>query len=526
MITSNLQLFETQLLDQMLIDQAQLALIKRSPEIKAKSLFECLLSLKTIQAQQLYFVAAKIWRVPYVDISQPEYSVDHDSGVPDDMMKNMRCICLTDHKNQPILAIGEPEHLDQIHKINFYAKRQFRTVLADIQEIGKLQNQLIGKVLNRPAQPAENQELNAYLSRADDVAASDIHIECFNGYCAIRIRVDGLLHPLESISSSQGRRLISQIKLLADMDIAQSRLPQDGRLSFSLAHKNIALRVNSIPTVHGEKLVLRLLAHHGKRYKLDKLGLLSAQYNKLRQIIKKPNGLILVTGPTGSGKTVTLYALLELLNTGKENICTIEDPVEIFEDGINQVSINRKAGLDFSQALRALLRQDPDILMVGEIRDAETAEISVKAAQTGHLVLATLHSRSALSGQQRLLQLGVDKHVLDDALRLIIAQRLPRQLCISCRQEIPAPESVCSFLKANGFALQNSVFNSAGCNACLQGFSGRSGIFEIYDPALNNPALKNHGVNQKTPLNYSLTQSGLQQMIEGITSFNELLRVL
>ena len=521
MITSNLQLFEALLLDQLLIDQAQLTLIKQSPEIKTKSLFECLLSLQTIQTKQLYLAAAKIWQVPYVDINQQLYDLDNDSGVPDYMMKKMCCVSLTDKENQSVLAIGEPGKLSQVHKINFYAKRKFRIVLADIQEIGKLQNQHSGKVIVQAERASENYELDTYLNKADQVGASDIHIETFNGYCRIRIRVDGILHPLESISTNLGRRLISQIKLLADMDIAQSRLPQDGRLSYSLTHKTIALRVNSIPTVHGEKLVLRLLAHHGKRYKLDKLGLLAPQYNKIRQIIKQPNGLILVTGPTGSGKTVSLYALLELLNTGKENICTIEDPVEIFEDGINQISINRKAGLDFSQALRALLRQDPDILMVGEIRDSETAEISVKAAQTGHLVLATLHSRSALSAKQRLLQLGVEKHVLDDALRLIIAQRLPRQLCMSCRQETPTTEIVRSFLKANGFALLNSVFKSRGCNTCLQGYSGRSGIFEMHDPDLDDQLIR-----QQPQLNYTMAQSGLQQIIKGMTSFNELLRVL
>ncbi len=521
MIRSNLQLFEALLLDRMLIDQAQLALIKKSTEIQTTSLFECLLNLKSIQRRQLYSAASKIWSVPYFDIAKPGYRLDEDSGIPEYIMRKLKCIALIDKHDQPFLAIGEPERLSDVHKIDFFAKREFTTVLADIQEIGRLQNQQAHKLLDQPGVAARGQELNAYLSKADKLCASDLHIESFSGYCRLRIRVDGILHPLESLSVDQGRRLISQIKLMADMDIAQSRLPQDGRLSHSLALKTIALRVNSIPTVHGEKLVLRLLAHHGKRYKLDKLGLLPAQYNKVREIIKQPAGLILVSGPTGSGKTVSLYALLELLNTGRENICTIEDPVEIFEDGINQISINRKAGLDFSQALRALLRQDPDILMVGEIRDAETAEISVKAAQTGHLVMATLHSRCALSAKHRLLQLGVKSYMLDDALKLIIAQRLPRQLCISCRQITATSQSLQSLFKANGFPLVESVFESKGCNNCMQGYSGRSGIFEIFDPAPDN----NKG-NQQLQLGYKLEQTGLQQILQGLTSYNELIRVL
>ena len=521
MIAPNLQLFETLLLDRMLIDQAQLNTIKQSPDIKTKSLFECLLNQKTIHSRQLYLAAAKIWRVPYVDICNQDYDIDKDSGVPDYMLKKLHCISLMDKNNQPVLAIGEPEKLNEVHKIKFYAKRDFTTILADIQEITKLQNQLTHKNLIPSDMASNSHELDAYLSKADKLDASDIHIEAFSGYCRLRLRVDGILHPLESISSDQGRRLVSQIKLLADMDIAQSRLPQDGRLSYSLAQKSIALRVNSIPTVHGEKLVLRLLAHHGKRYKLDKIGLLAAQYTKIREIIKQPNGLILVSGPTGSGKTVSLYALLELLNTGAENICTIEDPVEIFEDGINQISINRKSGLDFSQALRALLRQDPDILMVGEIRDAETAEISVKAAQTGHLVMATLHSRSAKSAKQRLLQLGVEDHVLDDALKLIIAQRLPRQLCLGCRKVIPTREPVQTVLKASGLPIVETIFESNGCNNCLQGYSGRSGIFEIFDPHLADDSIR-----QQPQVNYNLTQSGLQQVIKGMTSYHELLRVL
>lgn len=521
MITSNLQLFEALLLEQMLVDQAQLALIKQSAEIKSKSLFECLLSLKTIQSHKLYLAASKIWSVPYIDISRQGYRIDEDSGIPKYILRKLKCICLNDKDGQPVLAIGEPGKLSDVHKIEFFAKHTFITVLADIQEINKLQNQQTRKTVNLSCPESNDNELDTYLAKADKIAASDIHIESFNGYCRLRIRVDGILHPLESISSEQGRRLVSQIKLMADMDIAQSRLPQDGRLSYSLAQKTIALRVNSIPTVHGEKLVLRLLAHHGRRYKLDKIGLLPAQFNKIRQIISQPNGLILVSGPTGCGKTVSLYALLEILNTGKENICTIEDPVEIFEDGINQISINRKAGLDFSQALRALLRQDPDILMVGEIRDAETAEISVKAAQTGHLVMATLHSRSALSAKHRLLQLGVKNHVLNDALKLIIAQRLPRQLCINCRQRATTSQSLQSLFKMHGFPFVESVLKSKGCSTCLQGYSGRSGIFEILDP-------DSHDVVSIEPpqINYSLTQSGLQQVLNGMTSYSELLRVL
>lgn len=521
MTTSNLQSLQALLLDRMLVDQSQLENVRQSSEIRYKSLFECLLGLKTIQRHQLYSAAAKIWSVPYVDLNQRDYRVDNESGIPEYMLRKLHCISLIDSHNRRLLAVGEPGKLSDVHQVEFFAKRQFKTVLADLVEIEKLQNQQTQKITELSGSQPSADDLQRYLEKADSLGASDIHIESFNGYCRLRTRVDGILHPLESVSCSRGRKLISQIKLMADMDITQSRMPQDGRLSYSLAGKTIALRVNSIPTVHGEKLVLRLLAHYGKRYKLDKIGLLPAQFKKVRQVIKRPSGLILVSGPTGCGKTVSLYALLELLNTGQENICTIEDPVEIYEDGINQISINRKAGLDFSQALRALLRQDPDILMVGEIRDAETAEISVKAAQTGHLVMATLHSRCASSAKHRLIQLGVKKHMLDDALKLVIAQRLARQLCIHCRKMTGTPASLKSLLRANGMQSVKSVFASGSCKACMQGYSGRSGIFEILDPD-HDEDISRH----QPQLSYSLEQSGLQQIVEGMTSYDEILRVL
>ena len=494
--------------------------LKKQLKQGRQNLFANLLSLKTIPATQLYQTAANVWGLSFIDLTTDTHKLDNSHGIPDDVLTKLTAVSLIDSNNQSILALGEPEKIADVHRLSFYTKTNFSYALADIQQIKKIQNQ------QRDSTPLENtltqSELLQYLTQADDLAASDLHIEPFQGYCRLRIRVDGILHPLHSISSEQGRKLTSQIKLLAQMDIAQRRMPQDGRLRFPLKQKILSLRVNSLPTIHGEKLVLRLLEQHGRRFKLDKIGLFAGQYKKIRKTLKQPHGLFLVTGPTGSGKTVTLYALIELLNTGKENICTIEDPVEITEDGINQISVNRKSGLDFSTALRSLLRQDPDILMVGEIRDSETAEIAIKAAQTGHLVMATLHTRTAKQARTRLLQLGVKDYALDDALKLVIAQRLPRQLCPDCKQQIPTPLWQQDFFARANMPACLTVHHQTGCNFCMRGYAGRSGIFELYDP--QHSAERQLGTPD--PQHYTLEQAGLQQVALGNITAEELTRVL
>jgi len=523
MICAKIVLFEASLIEQKLISERQLSELKLTSEYFNKGLFECLLGLKSIAADKLYKTAAEIWSVPFIDLNIVEYSQNDALRVPDNLLAELNAITLIDKQENQLVAFGTPEMLSQSNQLRFFTQHPFNSVLADINAIHCTRNQQSHRRSNFSDVTHKHNNLSMYISKSIQHKASDIHIEMFDGHCRLRIRVDGVLHPLASIATENGMKLISQIKLLANMDIAQSRLPQDGRFSYIIDSKNISLRTNSIPTIHGEKLVLRILEQHGQRFKLNQLGLFAGQYQTIRETLTKPNGLILVAGPTGAGKTVTLYALLDLLNSAKENITTIEDPAEIHVDGINQVNVNHKAGLDFSIALRALLRQDPDILMIGEIRDVETAEIAVKAAQTGHLVLATVHSRSAVSAKTRLLQLGINKYSLDDALKLIIAQRLARKLCHECRHKTPLSKPITQSFLLSNTTLANHVYKATGCSKCLQGYSGRIGIFELLQ--IERQAKSKHTISESSS-SFSLQKAGLRRVADGEISFAELMRVL
>ncbi|WP_417604787.1 type IV-A pilus assembly ATPase PilB [Oceanimonas baumannii] len=312
--------------------------------------------------------------------------------------------------------------------------------------------------------------------------ASDLHFEPYERFFRIRFRIDGMLHEVASPPVHLAARFAARLKVMARLDIAERRLPQDGRIKLKLtASKSVDMRVNTMPTLWGEKVVIRILDSSAARLDIEQLGFGEEQQALYLQALKRPQGMILVTGPTGSGKTVSLYTGLSILNTVTANISTAEDPVEINLSGINQVQINPKAGLSFAHALRAFLRQDPDIIMVGEIRDLETAEIAVKAAQTGHLVLSTLHTNSAAETLTRLSNMGLPAYNIASSISLIMAQRLARRLCTHCREpeELPAEQ-----LTRLGFtpAQQSSgltLYRAVGCPQCTDGYKGRIGIYEV-----------------------------------------------
>lgn len=348
--------------------------------------------------------------------------------------------------------------------------------------------------------------VNNIIHEAISHRASDIHLEPYENQYRLRCRIDGVLREMHTPSYVHHQRLSSRIKIMAGMDISERRLPQDGHFTFSKTSQQlIDCRVSSCPTLDGEKIVIRLLNPQHNLFDLRGLGLSELQLDQLISAITKPHGLILVAGPTGSGKTMTLYAILNALNTLKHNIVTVEDPVEIKISGINQVNINVKAGLTFALALRAFLRQDPDILMVGEIRDQETAELAIHAAHTGHLVLSTVHANSAVETIARLNQLGVQSHNLAHAISLIIAQRLVRRVCPDC---------------------------VSGCTTCDDGYIGRIGLFEVMpiSLALSQLIEKNAGPHDllrqaQAEGMISLYQSGLEKVQAGITSLSEVSRV-
>lgn len=377
--------------------------------------------------------------------------------------------------------------------------------------------------------------INKVLLDAIKRGASDLHFEPYETKYRIRFRIDGILHEIASPPVNLASRFSARLKVMSRLDIAERRLPQDGRIKLKISKtKAMDLRVNSLPTMWGEKIVLRILDSSAARLNIDQLGYDPDQKETYLNALAKPQGMILVTGPTGSGKTVSLYTGLNILNTIERNISTAEDPVEINLAGINQVQVNPKAGLTFASALRAFLRQDPDVVMVGEIRDLETAEIAIKAAQTGHLVLSTLHTNSAAETLTRLMNMGVPAFNIASSVTLIMAQRLARRLCDKCKapEVIPVHE-----LLALGYSQQQidaglQLYKPVGCPECSGGYKGRVGIYEMLSmsEALANlimeggNSLQIAALAQKEGMR-TLRQSGLDKARQGITSLAEINRV-
>lgn len=370
--------------------------------------------------------------------------------------------------------------------------------------------------------------VNKMLQQALRRRASDIHIEPQHSGVRIRLRIDGVLQPLTSSGDAPPAALLARLKILAGLDIAERRLPQDGQFTLKLEGKSAAFRLATLPVQHGEKAVIRLLQSENCALSLDKLGLPAAQRRLLLGALAQPQGLILVTGPTGSGKTFTLYSCLSTLNRPEINVSSVEDPVEIPLTGINQTQINLKCGLDFNRVLRALLRQDPDVIMVGEIRDVETAEIAVKAAQTGHLVLSTLHTNSTAETLTRLRQMGIPGYLLGPALRLIVAQRLVRRLCPHCRQ----PAQAVAHFPPDIWPGTLQTWRAPGCDHCFSGYFGRLALFEI----LPIGSKLQHAIAADMPLDSLLAQAkkqgmktlfsaGLEAVSRGDTSLEEMQRV-
>jgi type IV pilus assembly protein PilB len=376
--------------------------------------------------------------------------------------------------------------------------------------------------------------INKILLDAIKKGASDLHFEPYEKSFRIRFRIDGILSEIAKPPVSLASRMAARLKVMSKLDIAERRVPQDGRIKLALSKKkSIDFRVSTLPTMWGEKVVMRILDSSSAMLGIDMLGYEAEQKKIYMDALDKPQGMILVTGPTGSGKTVSLYTGLNILNTEERNISTAEDPVEINLEGINQVQINNRAGLTFPSALRSFLRQDPDIVMVGEIRDLETAEIAIKAAQTGHLVLSTLHTNSAAETLTRLINMGVPSYNVASSVSIIIAQRLARRLCGQCKEQEQLSEMQ---LAEQGFPANKlaeiKLFQPVGCTHCTGGYKGRVGIYEVIKISPTIASIIMEGGNsldiarqcQKEGYN-NLRQSGLQKAMSGMTSLEEINRV-
>ena len=378
--------------------------------------------------------------------------------------------------------------------------------------------------------------VNKILVDAINKGASDIHIEPFEKELRFRFRIDGILHKIATQPISFASRIVARIKIIARLDIAERRTPQDGRVRLRISKsKAYDFRVNTLPTVHGEKVVMRILDSSAANLDLEILGFQDNQLELYRSIVQRPYGMVLITGPTGSGKTVTLYSALNMLNSPEKNISTVEDPVEIQLPGITQVNINEKANLEFADALRAFLRQDPDIIMLGEIRDLETAEIAIKASQTGHMVLSTLHTNDAPSTLTRLLNMGVPAFNVASAVHLIVAQRLVRKLCLHCRVDSKLPDKIlleAGFEKSQLSSLKAYAANAEGCASCTSGYKGRSAIFQVLPISEGIKTLIMEGCTEQDIEKKALEEgvldlrsSGLLKVADGITSLDEIERV-
>jgi type IV pilus assembly protein PilB len=377
--------------------------------------------------------------------------------------------------------------------------------------------------------------INKILTDAIRKGASDLHFEPYEKRYRIRFRIDGILHEVSEPPVALSGRISARLKVMSKLDIAERRVPQDGRIKMRLSRtKSIDFRVSTLPTIWGEKIVMRILDSSSAQLGIEKLGYEDDQRQLYEEMLSKPQGMILVTGPTGSGKTVSLYTGLNILNTAERNISTAEDPVEINLEGVNQVHINLKAGLTFPAALRSFLRQDPDVIMVGEIRDLETAEIAIKAAQTGHLVLSTLHTNSAAETLTRLINMGVPGYNIASSVNLIIAQRLARRLCPECKQAevIPAIELTRLGFQQVDIDKGFTVFKPCGCEFCSGGYKGRLGIYEVMKMSDEIARTIMEGGNSlqiasiaKAQGMRDLRQSGLLKVVHGVTSIAEINRV-
>jgi len=376
--------------------------------------------------------------------------------------------------------------------------------------------------------------VNLMLSRAVKDRSSDIHIEPYQNSLVIRYRIDGVLYNILNLPKRIQSSLISRVKIMAKLNIAEKRLPQDGRIDVKIGDKNVDIRVSAIPTAFGERVVLRLLDKTSTIFKLTDLGIDSERFNLLNNLIKSPYGIILVTGPTGSGKTTTLYAALSTINNPEINIITIEDPIEYQIEGIGQIQVNPKIDLTFANGLRSIVRQDPDVILVGEIRDRETVEIAIQSSLTGHLVFSTLHTNDAASAITRITDMGIEPFLLTSSVIAIIAQRLVRILCPACKEEyIPDDKSLAKISIDKETLDNHKIYRRKGCPACMNtGYRGRTAIFEMMalNDHLKKLILKTSDANQirkdaaESGMS-TLSQDGARKVLEGTTTIEEVLRV-
>ena len=528
-----------------------------------KNLVNHLVESKIIDAITLANLASMEFGVPYFDIDVLDLNVIPKLNIKSEILKNGRALPIFQRGDKIFIAISDPSNLQIIDDIKFQTGLHPELIIVEDNKLSKiiessLSQQEIDSFANLEDERLESLDIssgedestgsaitgvddtpivrfvNKMLLDAINGRASDIHFEPYENMYRIRFRQDGILREHTKPPANLSSRLAARLKVMAQLDISERRIPQDGRFKMRISKQHaIDFRVSSCPTLFGEKIVMRILDPSSLELDIDNLGLEDFQKDLFLTAIHKPQGMVLVTGPTGSGKTVSLYTAINILNTIDKNISTVEDPIEINLPGINQVNVNVKAGLTFPIALKSFLRQDPDIVMVGEIRDLETAEIAVKAAQTGHMVISTLHTNSAADTLNRLINMGVPAFNLATSITLVVAQRLARCLCPSCKEEIDIPiESKIEMGFSEEEAKDITLYKAIGCSQCQDGYKGRIGLYEVMPISTEISEIIMKGANaldigkqaQQEGI-WNLRQSGLNKLRQGVTTYEEIYRI-
>ncbi|WP_444925686.1 type IV-A pilus assembly ATPase PilB [Microbulbifer sp. TRSA002] len=567
MTTNSLSGLAKHLVADQILDESTAISALKAARREGQTFAQHAVEAKLVKGRELARIASQAFGTPLFELSSYNFDLIPRGIIDEKLIKKHFALPLYQRGNRLFVAVADPANLSGLDEINFNTglntdavlveadklTKAIESYLSDTDDMGAGLDGIDDEALealdvddgesdsSKDDEPGGDEApvvrfVNKVLLDAIRTGASDIHFEPYEKSYRVRFRTDGVLHEIAKPPIQLATRLSARLKVMSKMDISEKRVPQDGRIKMKLSKtKAIDFRVNSLPTLWGEKIVLRILDPSSAKLGIDALGYEDEQKKIYMDALAQPQGMILVTGPTGSGKTVSLYTGLNILNTPERNISTAEDPVEINLEGINQVNVSTKVGLNFAEALRSFLRQDPDIVMVGEIRDLETAEIAIKAAQTGHLVLSTLHTNSAPETLTRLMNMGVPTFNIATSVSVIIAQRLARRLCSECKKPVTLPNEV---LEAEGFDTVTipqsawTLFQPIGCEHCSKGYKGRVGVYEVVRITDGISRIIMEGGNsiqiadqaRKEGFN-NLRISALRKVAMGITSLEEANRV-
>ncbi|MCG3859176.1 type IV-A pilus assembly ATPase PilB [Psychrobacter sp. Ps2] len=555
-----------QLISDGVVSEANMKTAQIESQQQQIGLVPYLVDNKLADAYQLAQMLSQAFGDPLFDLDALNIDVIPKDLVDEKIVRKFNALPLFKRGQRLFVALSDPTRVDAIDAIAFNSRLSIETIVVEenklkkriesayadtMQSFDSFSDSDLNVGFEDGDEDKENDEtklndgvdeapvvkfVNKMLVDAIRMGASDLHFEPYEKSFRVRFRVDGVMQKMASPPVQLANKIAARLKVMSQMDISERRVPQDGRIKLKISkNKAIDFRVNSLPTLFGEKLVLRILDPSSAMLGIDALGYEPDQQEMFLEALHKPQGMLLITGPTGSGKTVSLYTGINILNTGATNISTAEDPVEINLEGINQVNVNAKVGLTFANALKSFLRQDPDIVMVGEIRDLETAEIAIKAAQTGHMVLSTLHTNSAPETLTRLRNMGVASFNIATSVNLVIAQRLARRLCKNCKKPINIPRQSLLEIGFTDTDLDNTdniIYEPVGCNECREGYKGRVGIYEVMkvSPDISRIIMEDgNAIDIKDAAIKNgfrdLRRSGILKVLQGVTSIQEMMRV-